>query len=152
MVASAVYFIEPVRSAASAAFKAAHSFVQQWPGFPEGLSLIFLSELGDKTFFIAGLLAMRLGKMVSFVGSCAALSVMTVISVGLGRLFAQVPQFVSSTMPIQQYVGATLLCYFGARQSDCRGMPRGWVLVLRNICTAWVAPVPAMLVLLPEAL
>lgn len=43
-------------------------------------SLIFLSELGDKTFFIAALLAMRCGKWVSFVGSTAALAAMTVRS------------------------------------------------------------------------
>jgi putative Ca2+/H+ antiporter (TMEM165/GDT1 family) len=41
-------------------------------------SLIFLSELGDKTFFIAALLAMRCGKWISFVGSTAALAAMTV--------------------------------------------------------------------------
>jgi putative Ca2+/H+ antiporter (TMEM165/GDT1 family) len=37
-----------------------------------------LSELGDKTFFIAALLAMRCGKWISFVGSTAALAAMTV--------------------------------------------------------------------------
>lgn len=41
-------------------------------------SMIFLSEMGDKTFFIAALLAMRMGKWISFVGSTAALSAMTV--------------------------------------------------------------------------
>ncbi len=41
-------------------------------------SLIFLSELGDKTFFIAALLAMRCGKWISFIGSTAALAAMTV--------------------------------------------------------------------------
>lgn len=43
-------------------------------------SLIFMSELGDKTFFIAALLAMRCGKWVSFIGSTAALAAMTVSS------------------------------------------------------------------------
>ena len=39
---------------------------------------------------------------------------MTMISVGIGCAFAQVPQFVDSSLPIQQYVGAALLFYFGA--------------------------------------
>ena len=60
------------------------------------------------------LLAMRVGKAISFVGSVAALGLMTVISVGIGCAFAQVPQFVNSTLPIQQYAGAALLAYFGA--------------------------------------
>jgi putative Ca2+/H+ antiporter (TMEM165/GDT1 family) len=34
-------------------------------GFLAAFSLIFLSEMGDKTFFIAALLAMRLGKWVA---------------------------------------------------------------------------------------
>lgn len=37
-------------------------------GMLAAFCLIFLSELGDKTFFIAALLAMKLGKLVSFVG------------------------------------------------------------------------------------
>jgi Uncharacterized protein family UPF0016 len=93
---------------------AANAWLRQLPGFLESLSLVFLSELGDKTFFIAALLAMRLGKAISFFGSVSALGVMTVVSVGLGRAFAQVPQFVNSSLPIQQWVGAALLAYFGA--------------------------------------
>lgn len=51
-------------------------------GMLAAFSLIFLSEIGDKTFFIAALLAMKLGRWISFIGSVAALSVMTAISVG----------------------------------------------------------------------
>lgn len=84
-------------------------------GFIEGLTLIFMSELGDKTFFIAALLAMRVGRMTSFLGSVFSLGFMTVISVALGRLFAQVPQFIDTSAPIGQYVGAALLVWFGVR-------------------------------------
>ncbi len=62
-------------------------------GFAAAFSLIFLSEIGDKTFFIAAILAMRLGRWVSFFGSIAALSVMTVISVAIGVACAKVPAF-----------------------------------------------------------
>lgn len=37
-------------------------------GMLAAFCLIFLSELGDKTFFIAALLAMKLGRWVSFAG------------------------------------------------------------------------------------
>lgn len=76
-------------------------------------ALIFASEIGDKTFFIAALLAMRVGKWLSFTGSVAALSLMTFISVAIGVVFKNVPDRLSSTLPIGQYLGAALLVYFG---------------------------------------
>lgn len=82
-------------------------------GFIEGFSLIFMSELGDKTFFIAALLAMKVGKAVSFFGSTAALTVMTVISVSIGVMCAQVPAFIHSSIPVGGYLGAALLVFFG---------------------------------------
>lgn len=60
-------------------------------GFLQAFFLIFVSELGDKTFFIAGLLAAKYGRFISFTGSLGALSVMTVISTVLGQLFHAVP-------------------------------------------------------------
>jgi len=52
-------------------------------GVVEGFLLIFLSELGDKTFFIAALLALKYkeSRGVVFGASFGALAVMTVISV-----------------------------------------------------------------------
>lgn len=78
-------------------------------------ALIFLSEIGDKTFFIAALLAMRVGKWLSFTGSVAALSLMTVVSVGMGVVFKNVPDQFSSSIPIGQYLGIALLVYFGLK-------------------------------------
>ena len=39
-----------------------------------------MSELGDKTFFIAAILAMRHSRMLVFAGAIAALGLMTVLS------------------------------------------------------------------------
>lgn len=52
-------------------------------GLVSGFLLIFFSELGDKTFFIAVLLALKypLRRKLVFAGSFGALAVMTVISV-----------------------------------------------------------------------
>ena len=50
-------------------------------GLVSGFLLILFSELGDKTFFIAVLLALKKNKGLVFAGTFGALAVMTVISV-----------------------------------------------------------------------
>lgn len=54
----------------------AHAFIAS-------LSVIIVSELGDKTFFIAAIMAMRHSRLVVFSGAILALVIMTCIS---GRL------------------------------------------------------------------
>jgi hypothetical protein len=44
-----------------------------------------------QTFFIAALLAMQYSRLLVLLGASAALSLMTVISVVIGRLFQSVP-------------------------------------------------------------
>ena len=58
--------------------------------FVQSTSLIFISELGDKTFFIAALLAARASKLLTFAGCAGALALMTVVSVLIGQIFHQV--------------------------------------------------------------
>jgi Ca2+/H+ antiporter, TMEM165/GDT1 family len=55
-------------------------------GFTAGLFLITVFELGDKSFFIAAVLAMRHPRALVFWGTIAALAVMTIISVLVARL------------------------------------------------------------------
>lgn len=50
-----------------------------------GFLLILFSELGDKTFFIALLLALKQSQALVFAGTFGALAVMTVVSVGACR-------------------------------------------------------------------
>lgn len=52
-------------------------------GAVQGFLLILFSELGDKTFFLAVLLALKENKGVVFAGTFGALAAMSVISVGL---------------------------------------------------------------------
>eukprot|EP00854_Cymbomonas_tetramitiformis_P021555 gene21555-25923_t len=82
-------------------------------GFVSSFSIIFVSELGDKTFFIAALLAMRQGRTPVLVGGVAALALMTIISVGIGILFQKLPT-VLANFPIEKFATA-LLVYFGVR-------------------------------------
>ena len=53
-------------------------------GFVEALSVILVSELGDKTFFIAAILAMTNNKITVFLSVISALATMTVLSALLG--------------------------------------------------------------------
>lgn len=76
-------------------------------GFVAALSLIFLSELGDKTFFITALLAMRLGKWITFFGATSALAVTSILSVGIGVMFNAVPEAMKQSWPVGEYFGAT---------------------------------------------
>jgi len=78
-------------------------------------SLVFLSELGDKTFFLAGLLAMRVGRAAALVGSVAALALMTGVSVAIGAAFQAVPTALSSTVNVSHWASVACLIYFGLK-------------------------------------
>lgn len=84
-------------------------------GFSAAFALIFVSEIGDKTFFIAALLAMRHSRVLVLLGATGALSLMTVISVIIGRIFQTVPAQLQTTLPIGEYAAVALLIWFGLR-------------------------------------
>jgi putative Ca2+/H+ antiporter (TMEM165/GDT1 family) len=60
--------------------------------FTAGLLLITVSELGDKTFFIAVILAMHHSRRLVFTGVIAALAAMTILSVLLGQTVSLLPK------------------------------------------------------------
>jgi putative Ca2+/H+ antiporter (TMEM165/GDT1 family) len=60
--------------------------------FTASLLLITISELGDKTFFIAVILATRHSHRIVFSSVLAALALMTVLSVALGQVVALFPK------------------------------------------------------------
>lgn len=73
-------------------------------GFIQSFLLVFVSEIGDKTFFIAALLAAKYGRFISFTGSIGALGVMTIISTVIGQLFHAVSfLFLTSYMCIENF-------------------------------------------------
>ncbi|KAG5588355.1 hypothetical protein H5410_048789 [Solanum commersonii] len=84
-------------------------------GFTAAFSLIFVSEIGDKTFFIAALLAMQYKRILVLLGSMGALSLMTVFSVIIGRIFHSVPAQFQTTLPIGEYAAVALLFFFGLK-------------------------------------
>ncbi|GER45558.1 GDT1-like protein 2 [Striga asiatica] len=68
-------------------------------GFTAAFSLIFVSEIGDKVLL----------------GSMGALSLMTILSVIIGRIFHSVPAQFQTTLPIGEYLAVTLLMFFGLK-------------------------------------
>jgi putative Ca2+/H+ antiporter (TMEM165/GDT1 family) len=94
-----------------------YTSAQVTEGFVQGLLLIFFSELGDKTFFLALLLASSRPKGAVFAGTFGALAVMTVISVALGQLLHQLDEspLLQSNIPWDDVLAVILLSVFGVQ-------------------------------------
>jgi putative Ca2+/H+ antiporter (TMEM165/GDT1 family) len=87
-------------------------------GFTAGLLLITVSELGDKTFFIAVILSMQHSRRLVFTGVIAALAAMTIISVVVGQAVSVLPKH------YLHYAEITLFLAFGMKLLyDARKMP-----------------------------
>lgn len=92
-------------------------------GFTAGLLLITLSELGDKTFFIAAILAMRHPRRWVFVGASVALFSMTVLSVLIGQMATIFPQRYVESAATALFFGFGLkLLYDAAKMSGNQGL------------------------------
>ena len=76
--------------------------------FFNSVTMTIATELGDKTFCIAALMAMRYNRMFVFAGAIGALLVMTVLAVAIG---VAVPTLLPKTYT--HYAAAALFAYFG---------------------------------------
>ncbi|XP_071495141.1 putative divalent cation/proton antiporter TMEM165 [Diadema antillarum] len=83
--------------------------------FVASLSVIIVSELGDKTFFIAAIMAMRHPRITIFTGALGALAVMTVLSALLGYAITIIPR------KFTYYASTVLFFIFGVRM-----LREGW--------------------------
>eukprot|EP00915_Cephaloidophora_sp_WS-2016_P004594 GHVH01006143.1.p1 GENE.GHVH01006143.1~~GHVH01006143.1.p1 ORF type:complete len:278 (-),score=41.38 GHVH01006143.1:50-883(-) len=105
----------------------AHFFVQSWHdatniSFDELFSLrgafvpsvgtIVVSELGDKTFFIAALMSMKYNPFSVFMGAAGALYVMTILSALLGG-----STLLLVDKRVTKYISIALFFYFGITQT-----------------------------------
>ncbi|XP_042272510.1 transmembrane protein 165 isoform X1 [Thunnus albacares] len=77
--------------------------------FVASFSVIIVSELGDKTFFIAAIMAMRYNRLTVLVGAMLALGVMTCLSVLFGYATTIIPRIYT------YYVSTALFAIFGVR-------------------------------------
>ncbi|XP_071950700.1 putative divalent cation/proton antiporter TMEM165 isoform X2 [Antedon mediterranea] len=78
-------------------------------GFLASLSVIIVSELGDKTFFIAAIMAMRHARLTVFSGALLALAIMTILSAFLGFATTVIPR------SFTYYASTALFAIFGLK-------------------------------------
>ncbi|XP_067891257.1 transmembrane protein 165 [Heterodontus francisci] len=77
--------------------------------FVAAISVIIVSELGDKTFFIAAIMAMRYNRLTVLAGAMLALGLMTCLSVLFGYATTIIPR------KYTYYVSTALFAIFGFR-------------------------------------
>ncbi|MBW4467243.1 MAG: TMEM165/GDT1 family protein [Pegethrix bostrychoides GSE-TBD4-15B] len=83
--------------------------------FTAGLLLITVSELGDKTFFITAILAMRHPHRPVLIGAVSALAVMTLISVLFGQVATLLPQIYVQWAKVILFLGFGLKLIYDAQ-------------------------------------
>ncbi|CAF3746970.1 unnamed protein product [Rotaria magnacalcarata] len=87
----------------SANFGFIHAFIAS-------ISVIIVSELGDKTFFIAAIMAMRYSRLVIYCGAMGALGAMTILSALLGNIVTKfIPRIYT------YYISSILFACFGIK-------------------------------------
>ncbi|XP_023217807.1 transmembrane protein 165-like [Centruroides sculpturatus] len=72
-------------------------------------SVIIVSELGDKTFFIAAIMAMRYSRVTVLLGAMSALTIMTILSACLGFAITVIPRMYT------HYISTVLFVIFGLK-------------------------------------
>lgn len=78
-------------------------------GFIASLSVILVSELGDKTFFIAAIMAMQHSRLIVFAGAISALALMTILSAVFGLAATFIPHIYTF------YISTALFVFFGLK-------------------------------------
>ncbi|MBU6228972.1 MAG: TMEM165/GDT1 family protein [Cyanobacteria bacterium REEB459] len=103
-------------------------------GFTAALTLITLSELGDKTFFIAMILATRHPRRWVFAGVTAALVVMSILSVFIGRAVTALPHRYVQALTVALFIGFGLkLLYDASRMGPTLGLEEEQAEALKTV-------------------
>jgi len=79
-----------------------------WGAFVNSFLMIIVTELGDKTFFIAAVLAMRQDRWAVYLGAVGALAAMTVLSAIMGFMLPNL-----LPRKYTHFASAALFVYFG---------------------------------------
>lgn len=77
--------------------------------FIASLSVILVSEIGDKTFFIAAIMAMQHSRLIVFAGAISALALMTILSAVFGLAATFIPHIYTF------YISTALFIFFGLK-------------------------------------
>lgn len=83
-------------------------------GVGQAFSTIFVSEIGDKTFFLSMILAVRRGRFISLLSSLTALWLMVFISVGIGSVLKSLPTKMGDVVLVRA-AAAVLMIAFGVQ-------------------------------------
>ncbi|KAG0142034.1 hypothetical protein CROQUDRAFT_673770 [Cronartium quercuum f. sp. fusiforme G11] len=86
------------------------SYLPTLAGLDRAIVMIVVSEIGDKTFLLAALLAMRHSRLVIFLGAFSALLVMSILSAGLGHIL---PTLISRRYTV--LAASALFLVFGSK-------------------------------------
>lgn len=78
--------------------------------FIASISVIVVSEIGDKTFFIAAIMAMHYSFLIIYTGAMSALGTMTIISALLGNVIIK---FIPTTYTY--FLSSMLFLFFGVK-------------------------------------
>eukprot|EP00793_Prasinoderma_coloniale_P003796 PRCOL_00003173-RA len=84
-------------------------------GFVKSAVMIGANEIGDKTFFIAAVMAMTQSRARVFAGAVGALAVMTALSAAFGWAVGELSEMTGGGAAATDAVAALLFFYFGAR-------------------------------------
>lgn len=91
------------------------------PALVNSFTMIIVSEIGDKTFLIAAILAMRHPRLVVFAGAFLSLFVMSILSAAMGHIL---PTLIPKRWT--QIAAGGLFLVFGAKMlMEARGMEAG---------------------------
>lgn len=96
-----------------------HGHLGFFHGFLASLSMIVVSEIGDKTFFIAAIMSMKHSRLTVFAGAISALALMTVLSVVFGWAATIIPRAYT------YYISTALFAIFGIKmlREGCKMSP-----------------------------
>lgn len=98
-------------------------------GFVQAFSMIIISEIGDKTFLIAAILAMRHPRLLVFAGAFGSLVVMSILSAAMGHVL---PTLIPKRWT--QLAAGVLFLIFGAKLFlEGKEMPSGNEKVLEEM-------------------
>ncbi len=61
-----------------------------WGAFWNSVGMILATEIGDKTFFLAALMAMQYPRIIVFLGAITSLALMTVLSAAMGLMLPSI--------------------------------------------------------------
>lgn len=91
-----------------------------WSGLTQSFILVFLAEIGDKTFIMVMLLANKMNKLVLWFLATVAMNIMNAISVTIGAIFPLfMPKIVISIVVIVLFfIFGLKMLYTGLCQKD----------------------------------